>query len=195
MAQAMDGLEPAAMYRCAAPPRPAKCALLDSAAMRIFQPTLRTAAALAAFLAAPAQAEAPAASEALALRDLRPATLPAALAEIGQTVSVAEQDAARAKLVPKDNTYALHLEGCADGLCRFVQIRVCVPTKRATAETANQWNTTRTFVRAAAYPSGLYCLENSVYAADGQMTLAALRSAIDGLMVNAPDLWAEFGGK
>ena len=183
------------MYRCAAPPRPARCALLDSAVMSILQPTRRTAAALAAFLAAPALAQAPAASEALALRELRPATLPATLAEIGQTVTVAEQDAMRAKLVPKDNTYALHLAGCADGLCRYVQIRVCVPTTRATAETANQWNTTRTFVRAAAYPSGLYCLENSLYAADGRMTLAALRSAIDGLMANAPGLWAEYGGK
>ena len=183
------------MYRCAAPRRPARCALLDSVAMRILQPTPRTAVALAAFLAAPALAQAPAASEALALRELRPATLPATLAEIGQTVTVAEQDAMRAKLVPKDNTYALHLEGCADGLCRFVQIRICVPTRRATAETANQWNTTRAFIRAAAYPSGLYCLENSVYAADGRMTLAALRSAIDGLMANAPGLWAEYGGK
>jgi hypothetical protein len=163
--------------------------------MSIFQLTLRTAAAFAAFLAAPVQAQAPAANEALALRELRPATLPATLAEIGQTVTVAEQDAMRAKLVPKDNTYALHLEGCADGLCRFVQIRICVPTRRATAETANQWNTTRTFARAATYPSGLYCLENSVYAADGQMTLAALRSAIDGLMANAPGLWTEYGGK
>ena len=186
------------MYRCAAPRRPARCALLDSAAMSMFQPTLRPAAALATlavFLTSPAEAQAPAASEAQALRELRPATLPATLAEIGQTVTVAEQDAMRAKLVPKDNTYALHLEGCADGLCRFVQIRVCVPTRRATPETANQWNTTRTFIRAAAYPSGLYCLENSVYAADGRMTLAALRSAIDGLMANAPGLWAEYGGK
>ena len=110
-------------------------------------------------------------------------------------MTVAQQDAVAARLVPKDNSYALHLAGCADGLCRYVQIRVCVPTTRATAETANQWNTTRTFVRAAAYPSGLYCLENSVYAADGRMTLAALRSAIDGLMANAPGLWAEYGGK
>ncbi len=183
------------MYRCAAVPRPTRRALLDRAAMSIFQNSLRKAAALAAFLAAPVQAQAPATGEALALRELRPATLPATLAEIGQTVTVAEQDAVRAKLVPRDNTYALHLEGCADGLCQFIQVRICVPTKRATAETANQWNTTRAFARAAAYPSGLYCLENSVYTADGRITLAALRSAIDGLMANAPGLWADFGKK
>lgn len=150
---------------------------------------------VAAISANPARAQGPAAGEAQALRELRPATLVATLAEIGQTVTLAEQDAQRAKLVPQDNTYALHLEGCADGLCRFLQVRVCVPTSRATMATANQWNTTRAFARAAAYPSGLYCLENTVYAADGRMTLAALRSAIDGLMANAPGLWAEYGGK
>lgn len=163
--------------------------------MRILQPTLRTAATLAAFLAAPSLAQAPAASEALALRELRPATMAATLTEIGQAVTLVEQDAQRARLRQNDDRYNLYLEGCADGLCRFVQIRICVASKRGTAETANQWNAGRVFARAAAHPSGLYCLENSVHAADGRMTLAALRSAIDGLMSNASWFWSEFSGK
>lgn len=198
MAQAGDGFEPAAMYRCAVLPRPAWRAVLVSAVMSRFPPNIRTAAALAvlaAFLASPVRGQAPAVDEASALRELRPATMVAALAEIGHTVTVAEEDAVRAKLAPKDNTYALHLEGCAAGLCRFIQIRICVPASRATLETANRWNTTRVYARAAVYPAGLYCLENSVYTADGRITLAALRSAIDGLMVNAPGLWAEHGAK
>lgn len=122
--------------------------------------------------------------EARTLLAMKPATIVSALGELGHQVRLVGGDPVR--IDAADTTYSLFLAQCDTSGCGLLQFRSCIAAPKASADLAERWNSTNMYGRASRQAPGLMCIDSTLYAADRRISLASLRSHIEGMRTLMP---------
>jgi len=117
--------------------------------------------------------------EARTLLAMKPATIVSALGELGHQVRLVGGDPVR--IDAADTTYSLFLAQCDPNGCGLLQFRSCIAAPKGSADLAERWNSTNMYGRASRQAPGLMCIDSTLYAADRRISLASLRSHIEGM--------------
>lgn len=125
--------------------------------------------------------------EARTLLAMKPATIVSALGELGHQVRLVDRgDGDPVRIDAADTTYSLFLAQCDTSGCRLLQFRSCIAAPKGSADLAERWNSTNIYGRASRQAPGLMCIDSTLYAADRRISLASLRSHIEGMRTLMP---------
>jgi hypothetical protein len=137
---------------------------------------------LAFALLAPPPAIAAQEAEARTLLSMRPANIKSALGELGFVVTVTTNPDGVIMMEEKQKHFTVLLGMCSATSCKLIQTKTCADSEKASPDVANRWNNTKMYGRAVMQGPGIICIDNVIYATDGLVSLAQLRSQAEGVM-------------
>jgi Putative bacterial sensory transduction regulator len=126
------------------------------------------------------------ATELRTLLSARPANIMSALGDIGYALAARQSPDGNDMLEDTQQRFVIFLGQCSKSSCKLVQARVCFNSANASAKLANLWNSTQMFGRAAMQADGVMCIDNTLYAADGLVSISQLRSQIEAVIAMRP---------
>ena len=141
---------------------------------------------LSLFVQMPVSAAFADAVESRTLLSAKPANVMSAIADMGYTLTALESPEGTAMLEDAQKRFVISLAECSKAYCKLVQARVCIIATNASAEHANRWNQNQLYGRVTMRAEGVICIDNTAYVPNGLVSIAQLRSQIEGLIEVRP---------
>ena len=126
------------------------------------------------------------ATEARTLLSARLPNIVSVMGDMGFTLNPHKGPDGTDMLEDSQQRFFLLLGLCETASCRLVQVRKCLAVAKASPEIANRWNSSQMFGRASTPSPGVMCIDATLHAADGLVSMAQLRSLAEGVIGASP---------